>query len=524
MTKRRLPYPAAPSDSLSMLMTDMIRRGARQYADRPAVFYGDEVLTFAEVDAASDALARLLIGRHGLTPGTHVALLASNGLHSMTLDFGSTKARLVRTPLNARLALAEHVQMISGVGASLLIYSPDLAERAAELAAALPDLTLLDLERDLLDRRHEADPALTLPTPRPEDPLLALYTSGTTGVLKAAVHTQASFGAIARNILLNMIQPRPGDIMLHAASLIHASGTFVIPYWISGGASAVLPGFVPSDYLAAIERYRPTALNLVPTMIGMLLDTPGVERTDFASVRDIIYGASPMPRPIIRKALDLWGPRLMQYYGQTEAPLSLAVLSKEDHVGEGAEARLSACGRPTLDCEIRLVDEAGQIVAPGEPGEIIVRAPFIMAGYHQAPDLNAATFTSDGFIRTRDIGRIDETGLLHLVDRASDMIVTGGYNVYPREVEDVLAAHPAVVEAVVVGLPDDKWGEAVTGFVVLRQAADEADILAFCRRHLAGYKTPKSIRTVEALPKSAVGKLLRRAVREPFWVNREARL
>lgn len=506
-----------------MLLNDMIENGSRQFSDRTAVLYGSDRLTFAEVDAASDAVARLLAGTHGQRPGAAVALLASNGLHSMTLDFACARARLMRTPLNPRLALTEQVRMIAGVGARLLIHTPDLAERAAELVAAIPGLTSLDLEADLLTRGASA-PDIALSRAEAGDPILAMYTSGTTGVLKAAVHTQATFAAIARNILLNLVDPRPGDVMLHAASLIHASGTFVLPYWLRGGAAAVLPGFVPADYLAAVERYRPTALNLVPTMIGMLLEHPDAAACDFSGVRDIFYGASPMPRPVLQRALDLWGPKLSQYYGQTEAPLCIAVLDKAAHAGDGAPDRWSACGRPTLDCEVRLLDEAGREVAPGEAGEIAVRAPFAMAGYHDAPELNAETRAAGGFTRTRDIGRIDAAGYLHLIDRASDMIVTGGYNVYPREVEDVLAGHAAVVEAVVVGLPDDKWGEAVTGFVVLREAADNTDILAYCRDRLAGYKVPKAIRVVDRLPKSPVGKLLRRAVRDPFWVGRERRI
>ena len=293
-----------------------------------------------------------------------------------------------------------------------------------------------------------------------------------------------------------------------------------------GGASAVLGGFEPGAYLKAIEQVRPTALNLVPTMIGMLLEHPDCARTDFSPVRDIIYGASPMPRPMILKALDRWGPRLSQFYGQTEAPLCIAVLGKGDHVGDDAEGRLSACGRPALDCEVRLVDEAGDTASPGSEGEILVRAPFLMTGYHGAPELNAETFAEDGWLRTRDIGRLDDAGFLHLVDRASDMIVTGGYNVYPREVEDVLAAHPSILEVVVVGLPDEKWGETVAAFIVVRgsEPLDEASILAFARDRLAAYKSPKTIHCIDAIPKSPVGKPLRRAVREPFWAGRERRI
>jgi acyl-CoA synthetase (AMP-forming)/AMP-acid ligase II len=236
-----------------------------------------------------------------------------------------------------------------------------------------------------------------------------------------------------------------------------------------------------------------------------------------------------MPRPTIERALQLWGPRFVQYYGQTEAPLAIAVLTKEDHVGENAHERRLACGRPSLDCEVRIIDETGADLAAGQPGEIAVRAPFGMTGYLDAPELNASTMLPGGWIKTRDIGRFDDAGYLYLVDRTSDMIITGGYNVYPREVEDVLAEHRFVREVAVVGIPDDKWGEAVTAFVALRaqhigENAVEEDIIAFARARLAGYKVPKSVRVVDEIPKSAVGKLLRRALRDPFWAGRERRL
>ena len=508
-----------------MIVTDLIDRGARQFGDRPAILFDGKSLTFAEVDRTSTQIARRLVETHGLAPGAPIGLLMGNGLLSVSMDFACMKARLMRVPLNSRLSAVEHARMLSGIGAAVLVHGAAHADRARELAEAVPGLSTLEIESGIA-ADLDAVSDTPLPAAQPDDPVLALYTSGTSGVLKAAVHTQATYSAVAANILLNLVDPRPGDIMLHAASLIHASGTFVLPYWMRGGASAVLGGFEPGAYLKAIEQVRPTALNLVPTMIGMLLEHPDCARTDFSPVRDIIYGASPMPRPMILKALDRWGPRLSQFYGQTEAPLCIAVLGKEDHVGEGAERRLSACGRPALDCEIKLVGEDGTEAAPGSEGEILVRAPFLMTGYHGAPELNAETFAGEGWLRTRDIGRTDEAGFLHLVDRASDMIVTGGYNVYPREVEDVLAAHPCILEVVVVGLPDDKWGEAVAAFVVTRGeiAFDEAHVLAYAREHLASYKAPKSIHCVETLPKSAVGKPLRRAVREPFWAGRERRI
>ncbi len=514
-----------------MLMTEMVRRGARQFGDRVAVRFADQALSFTQAEAWANRIANALIATGQAPLGARVALLLNNGLFSIPLDFACAAARITRVPLNARLSAREHAQMIEGTGARLLVFGPDLAERGAELAGLVKGLSLLCLGAssvapDLLALAAEASASPPERVPEAADVVLALHTSGTTGKLKAACHTQASWAAVSNNILLNLVSPQPGDAMLHAASLIHASGTMVLPYWVRGATACVLPGFVPADYCEAVARWRPTAINLVPTMIGMLLDMPGIEERDFSSVETIVYGASPMPRATLKRGLALWGPRFTQYYGQSEAPLCIAVLAKEDHVGPAAEQRLLACGRVSLDCEVRLVDEDGAAVPDGAPGEILVRAPFAMTGYDDAAALNAETITADGWICTRDIGQFDADGFLYLVDRTSDMIVSGGYNVYPREVEDVLVSHPAVREVVVVGLPDDRWGEAVTAFVVLRSGhdADPDTLIAFARASLAGYKVPKDVRYIDDVPKSAVGKLLRRAVRDPFWEGRDRKL
>lgn len=495
-----------------MLLNDLIRIGAERHGSRVAVRFESAQLTFDEVDARSTGMAVRLQETH--RPGEMIGILVSNGLLSLPLDFAAAKARLVRVPLNARLSLAEHEQMLGRAGVNLLVYSPDQTERAKALKDLRAGLGLLSLEELAAGAEVSRE---RLPDPEPGDPVLAIFTSGTTGRLKAVVHTQASYGAVALNILRNLVDPRAGDVMLHAASLFHASGTLLLPYWLRGGAAAVLPGFEPSSYMDAVERWQPTALMLVPTMLGMLMDHPAFEPARFASVDTIIYGASPMPRPLIERALATFGPRFVQFYGQTEAPLAIAALGKEDHLDA---RRLASCGRPSSDVELRID------APPGEAGEVMVRAPFQMAGYHDEPQLNAETLTNDGWLRTRDIGRLDQDGYLTLVDRTSDMIVTGGYNVYPKEVEDMLLTHPAVREAVVIGVPDQKWGESVLGFVVVRTGATaETEALRrHCQERLARYKVPKKIRFIDAVPMSAVGKPLRRALRDPFWAGMDRRV
>jgi len=513
-----------------MLMTELVRRGAVYFGPRTAVMYGNDTLTFTQVDELSNQIARVFIGPLGLPVGSRVGLLLNNSVYTIPVDFGFAKARLSRVPLNARLSAAEQKQMLEGAGVGILLHGVDLAERARELAAMVSGLKVISIgdpsnPEDLLALAKAQSGELPDRKPEADDIVITIFTSGTTGKLKAVEHTQASWAGMTMNILMNH-DVREGDIMLHAASMIHASGCFVLPYWIRGGTAAVLPGFTPASYIDAIERWKPTALNMVPTMLGMLLDQPGIAEADFSSVRSVIYGASPMPRPTIDRALKLWGPRFLQYYGQTEAPVFITHLTREDHVGPGAAQRLAACGRPSIDCEIRLVDEDGNDVPAGEIGEIALRSPFMMRGYYDAPELNAQMALPGGWIRTRDVGRFDENGYLYLVDRTSDMIVTGGYNVYPREVEDVMAAHPAVREVVVVGIPDDKWGEAVAAFIALRagESADDAALVAFARERLAGYKVPKAVHFIDEVPKSPVGKLLRRAVRDPFWKGRERRI
>jgi fatty-acyl-CoA synthase len=520
-----LPAASGAVQNEAMLVTEMIRRGARHHRHRVAAAWGEERLTFEEVDLLSNRLAHALGGPVGLGPLSRLAVLLDNGPLCMALDYACVKARLTRVPINARLSADEQARMLAAADVGILVYGASQAKRARELAAQRPGLRCYGLGagEDLMQLARRASDSEPRLAPEPDDIILALFTSGTTGTLKAVQHSQASFAAVALNLLANLVDPQPGEMALHAAPLIHASGTLLLPFWLRGGVAGILPGFDPASFLAAVERWRPSTLCLVPTMLQMLAEQPDIEAVDMSSVSTILYGASPMPRPLIERVLGLWGPRFVQFYGQTEAPIAIACLGKGEHDLDFPE-RLISCGRPSLECEVKLVDEQGRDLPEGEAGEIAVRAPFVMTGYLGDEALNAASFLPGGWLRTRDVGRFDPDGYLYLIERTSDMIVTGGYNVYPREVEDVLASHQAVVEAAVIGIPDDKWGEAVTAFVTLRAAAEEAELIAFCRERLADYKVPKSVRVAEGIPRSPVGKPLRRALRDPFWEGRERRI
>lgn len=508
----------SPSPARGPTYLELIRRGALQHGPRTAIVYGDRSMTFTEVDQLSSRLAHALHAA-GAAPRTRVALLLNNGLHSVPLDFACVKAGINRVPLNARLSLAEHARMVADTGCTHLVFGPDLAERASALREAVAGLSCmglgaaLDGASDLLAQAASCPAQAPAFEPAHDDVVLTLFTSGTTGTLKAAQHTQASYAAICRNVLLNLLPATADDAMLHAASLIHASGVFVLPFWLRGGRTVILPGFEPGAFLRTLQAERITAINLVPTMLQMLFEHPDLARTDVAALRYVIYGASPMPRAVIQRAMAAWGRhRFWQYYGQTEVPLCLAVLRPEDHTDE----LLDACGQPAIDVELRLIDEAGNDVPPGTPGEIAVRAPSAVSGYHNAAGLNAETFVEGGWVRTRDVGVFDARGFLHLKDRTSDMIISGGYNVYPREVENALMSHPAVRECAVIGLPHEKWVEIVTAVVVLRegQQADEAALIAHVADQLASYKKPQRVIFASEIPKTAVGKLNRRQLRE----------
>lgn len=503
-----------------MLAVDMVRRGAERFATSTAILFADTSLTYREVDDAANRFANALSAR-GLVKGDQVALLVGNGLWSVSLDFACLKAGLVRVPLNARLSVAELERMLGETDVRWLIHAPSLNDVAATLCERVPGLVGIGLGApgvggtDLLADAASASPEDPHVALVAQDPMLLLYTSGTTGRLKAVIHTQGTYGAIATNILTNLVSPQRDSVMLHAASLIHASGTFVLPYWLRGGTTAILERFEPAEFLAAIPRYRVTEINLVPTMIAMLFASGAAHDADVSSLRTVIYGASPMPRPVLERAISAWGPIFAQYYGQTEAPLCISVLDRDDHLDE---TLWGSCGFPSVDVDIRLVTEDGEEANVGEIGEIQVRAPFVMAGYYRAEELNAEMMT-DGWLRTRDMARLDERGYLYLVDRRSDMIVSGGYNVYPREVEDALMEHPAVAECAVVAAPDPTWVEAVVAFVALKPSASasEIELREWVRERLAGYKVPQRVTFVPEIPKSAVGKVLRRALRDPLW-------
>jgi acyl-CoA synthetase (AMP-forming)/AMP-acid ligase II len=299
----------------------------------------------------------------------------------------------------------------------------------------------------------------------------------------------------------------------------------VLPIILRGGRSIILPGFEVDLLLKTIEKERVTHLLLVPTMINMMLNHPDLKKYDLSSIRTIFYSASPMPVERIKQALQVFGPVLIQGYGCTESSALITYLPKEDHAFEGDPKklkRLASCGVPIMTCDVRVVNEKEEDIKPGEIGEIIERGDDTMMGYWKDPERTAETL-KNGWLYTRDMATVDEEGYIYIVDRKADMIISGGYNIYPTEVEEVLYRHPAVFEASVIGVPDDLWGESVKAIVVLKEGmrATEDELIQHCKNCLSSYKKPKSIDFVRDLPKNPYGKILRRKLREKYWVGQE---
>jgi acyl-CoA synthetase (AMP-forming)/AMP-acid ligase II len=350
-----------------------------------------------------------------------------------------------------------------------------------------------------------------------------VFTSGTTGKPKGIMWARDSYLLVARNLLLDILRDLgPDDVFLGLQPIYHAVSSFVLPCWMRAVTQVITPDFDADTVLPLIEREGVTTIKTIPTLINRYIAHPDVRRHDFRKVRSIIYGASPIATDKLKQAIGVFGRVFTQNYGQSEVPLTICCLQKEEHVTDGRPeevALLASVGRPYSMVRLKVLDEAGGEVPPGTEGEIVVQSDHAMIGYLKRPEETAAKLI-DGWIHTGDIGRI-ENGYVYLMGRKGEMIISGGLNVYPTEVEQVINEHPAVEEACVFGVPDEKWQEAVKAVVVLKagSTAEEAEIIDFCRSRLAGYKRPQSIQFLDHLPKNAQGKVLRRELRAPYWAN-----
>ncbi|MFZ5669493.1 MAG: long-chain-fatty-acid--CoA ligase [Pseudomonadota bacterium] len=510
-------------------VADIARVQARQRPNAGAIWFEGETLTFADLDRRSSQCAQALLALN-LKPGDRVGVLAKNNPEFFILWMGALKARVTLAPVNWRLAPPEIAFILKDAGARVLVYGEDFQGVVDQIAGGLPNLeVLIRFEPghprwtsfdDWLARMSWDDPNLPA---RADDDVIQLYTSGTTGLPKGVQLTQANFLALFRLALeAGWARYEPGKTNLVVMPLFHVAGTNCGLLALLQGVRNVLTREVnPAEILARLEDQGVNYAFLAPTIINMLLQTPGVETTDFGKLERVFYGASPISESVLRQAQARFGADFTQLYGLTETIGGATYLPPEDHAPE--RDKLRSCGKPWPGFEVRVMTPEGRAGAPREVGEVQIRAKGVMKGYWNRPDATREAIDPEGWFASGDAGYFDEEGYLYIYDRVKDMIVSGGENVYPAEVENALFSHPAVADAAVIGVPDERWGEAVKGIVVLKAGATATpdELIAHCRARIAGYKSPKSIDFADVLPRNPSGKVLRRELRKPYWEGRE---
>jgi len=511
-----------------------ISRSARYWPDHAAVIFHDRILTFRALEERSNRLANALLGL-GLAKGDRVAVQSWNRPELIELECALYKAGLVKVALNARLSSAEALETIGNAQARVAIAGPTHIETIHSLRASLPGVEhFIAIEGEapgfasyeaLLERAATRSPDVEMS----ESDLAVLhFTSGSTGKLKAAMQTAGNRMASLRKVVMGRMRAQPGDVLVLAGPITHASGMFIQPFLSQGGTILLHDRFDPDAWLASVAQHRVSAGFLVPTMINMLVKHPGMDQYDLRSLRHLSYGGAPAAPALVTEAWQRLGPVLAQGYGAGETTGGLVTLSVEDHrlaIEGGATHLLSSCGRPFGESQVLVVDEAGRELPPGEIGEIVVRGPDVFAGYWREPELTAAALI-DGTLHTGDLARMDEAGYLYIVDRKKEMIISGGFNVYPTEVEQALYQHPAIYEACVIGVPDETWGESIKAVVVLRDGCEASadELILHCQQHLADFKKPRSVEFVAELPKNGNGKLARKEVKERYWQGHARRV
>ncbi len=505
-----------------MYLPDLLIAALERNGDRPAVFLGDEVLSASRM---SDEVSRYIqvLRSRGIEQHSGISTLSKNRVEVL-FSMGAIMAGGYRnTPLHPLGSVDDHAYVLTDGGIDTLIFDPSFADHVALLAEGVPTLTRLfsygpaSIGDDLIALASAFAPEpLVAPTIDGESISALAYTGGTTGRPKGVMNTYRASAAMAQ--IMTTEWQWPAEVRhLICTPLSHAGSSFFVPILLNGGSMFVLPGFEAGAVLAAIEQHRITSVMLVPSMIYALLDHPNFASTDLSSLETVYYGASAMSPTRLQEAIRKLGPIFFQFFGQTECPMTVTMLRKEEHLVDDL-ARLASCGRPVPWAKVALLDEHGNVVPKGEPGELCVRGPLVMRGYLNRPEETEAALAG-GWLHTGDVAREDADGFLTIVDRTKDMIVTGGFNVFPREIEDVLSQHPAVAAVSVIGVPDDKWGEAVKAVIVPRSGAavDTDELIALVKQQKGSHYAPKSIDLVDAIPLSAVGKPDKKALRARYW-------
>ena len=495
-------------------------RNGRRLRGRPALAVGGRVHSgWDQLAGRVASVAGGLRGQLGLSPGDRVAIVMSNRPEYLEAQFGAWHAGLVAVPVNARLHREEIAYVLEHSGASVVVTDEEHAEVVGPLLDRVASLrAIVTAPGPEWDRLTAASP-MPLVDRAADNPAWLFYTSGTTGRPKGATLTHGNLLMASLSYFADIGPVSLQDSVLHAAPLSHGSGMYGLPH-VAKGAVSVFPasGALEGAELVTLLRQWPgMSFFAAPIMVKRLAADPALAGADLSGLKTIIYGGAPMYLPDLEQALATFGPRLAQIYGQGETPMTITALSTADHAGRDHprwRARMQGVGFPRTDVEVRVVDGDDREVPPGEAGEVMVRGRVVMAGYWEQPDETAETLRG-GWLHTGDVGSFDEDGYLTLHDRSKDLIISGGMNIYPREVEEALMTHPGVRSVAVVGRPDPEWGEAVVAFVVVVDGAEVsvADLDRTCLERIARFKRPKEYHLVEALPTNNYGKVLKRELR-----------
>jgi acyl-CoA synthetase (AMP-forming)/AMP-acid ligase II len=502
-------------------------RAVDTWPDREAIVTAKVRLTFAQAWERGLRLASLL-AEHGVRAGDRVAVLEDNTLEAADLYLGCTAANFVRVPLYARNARAAHAHMIRNTGCKALVVAQPYAHEVDGLLAELPELSYVLVRDASYEAQLQAADA-TDPRPQvsPDDYYVIRHTAGTTGQSKGVGYTHWKWLAYCRDWFYPFPSVQIGDANLCASPISHGSGYFFTPIWASGGRNILLEKVTAEAALDVMERERVAYMWCVPTLLAMLARHPSAKDRDWSALKAMLVAGAPVSEATALLGHEVFGDVLYSGYGQTEVFPVTQIGPREWFSDVPGSSPLRSAGRAYAFADVRILDPDTQEELPlGAEGEIAARADGQMIEYWNEPAATAAKL-HDGWVLTGDLGRIDKNGYVYLLDRASDLIISGGFNIYPAELENVIAGHPAVLEVAVFAVPDEKWGESPAAVVVVSDVAavTEDDIQQLCREQLGSYKKPSSVViTTEPLPKSAVGKVLRRTLRDPYWAGRSQRV
>ncbi len=512
-------------------VADIVRVHAAGRPDAAAVVVDGQTITFADLDERSNRAAQAFRAA-GVGFGDRVAFIDKNGPEFFDVTFGLAKLGAVGVAVNWRLAAPEMLQIIEDSHAGVIVVGPEFFGHVESVEDQLSRVRTIvaigEHDRwpafgDWIARHPADDPRVAV---APQDVAMQLYTSGTTGLPKGVMLTNASMFRLSTGVAEKW-RFTPDSVNLAVMPSFHIAGAgWALVGLFTGCTNVVMRDVDPGAILRAIPEHGITHAFLVPAVVQFLMAAPGVADVDFSTLRAIVYGASPITDDVLTKAMALFGCEFIQVYGLTETNGAIVQLDGVDHDPRNRPELLRSCGRPYPWVQVRIVDADGDDVPTGNVGELWTRGATNMAGYWNNPEATSAAVTPQGWLKTGDAGFVDEDGYLYLHDRVKDMIVSGGENIYPAEVENVLMAHPDVGDVAVIGVPDEKWGEAVKAVIVPASgsAPREADLIAFARDRLAGFKLPKSVDFTDALPRNPSGKLLKRELREPYWEGVERRI